>query len=749
LTIENCTVYNEGGFVESGGFTILRDTILYPNVSYQGGRIQAYPLGSRENASYIIENCHIIGKEDIAADNIFPTIILGSSPPNRSKIRNSTFLETPCLFSNCEILESIFTGNCNESEILQIGDNSTILNSTIVNINALGDALELLHGTANITNTTITGGRIGAKIGFTTTTASLNLLNSTLDSHVLGNNACHLRRSNFLNVDVVGESSNLGLPNISLSLYDKNNNNVFNGRTSDRGQYWYVPVLWNDSTKNLDVISTPHRLVIQKDNVTNTVEHIDMSRMQNITILFDDIPPILNISHPADGLVINSSVIEIQGSTDTDARVTLNNQLINNVNGVISQSWWLDEGNNTLVFRAQDPAGNIAEVVRNVTLKTIGPSIRISEPKDGAVTNQNPIVIKGFTNGTRAEIDGKPVLIEQDGSFSLNYSFSGEGQRTIFATAWDEVNNTGFARVRVEYDITPPSIDIVSPMDGSRTNLASTEVRGTITGASNATINGQDLQIGSGGAFSETIRLGEGLNEILIRARDIAGNTNAATCRVFLDTTIQLNITSPADGVQVNSSSIVITGRTDSDAVITIGDLSVKNLAGNFSQAVPLAEGLNKVTVSSVDLAGNRIEKTVRITVDTIPPVITVISPLENTVMVQNLEMRIRSEAGAVVTVDGVQVNGTGDLFTFTGILQKGANKFTITARDAAGNTNTTEKTLTYVPAKKAEPPVTTDNGLLWPMLAIVVVAVLAIIGYFYLRKKPDGTPPPPPENPV
>ena len=559
----------------------------------------------------------------------------------------------------------------------------------------------------------------------------------------------HIKSFNFLSVMVIGEKELKGLANVTLNIIESTGNSVFSDLTGEDGSVSFIPVLWKDIMKSSATESGYYKIIVQRANNTKVVNDINMSTPNNITIIIDDIPPTLNITWPFDGLMKNSSVLEIQGTTDSDARVTLNNQIINNANGIISQIWWLEEGNNTLVFKAQDPAGNIAEVVRNVTLKTVGPSIRISEPRDGTVTNQNPIIIRGTTNGTRAEIDGIPIQLEPDGSFAYNYSFSDESQQSIIAMAWDEVNNSGYARVRVEYDISPPSIDITSPSNGSRTNLNTVEIKGKITGASNATINGQNLQTDPEGAFSRTIQLVEGWNDIALEAKDIAGNRNAASVWVFLDTKILLNIMSPTDGILINTSIITIQGVTDSDAVITIGNLSVQNLAGNFSQAVQLAEGLNKVTVSSADLAGNRAEKTVRITVDTIPPGITILSPLESIVKVQNLELRFRSESGAFVTVNGVQVNGSGDMFIFTGLLKKGDNRYTITARDTAGNLNTTEKTMTYVPPKKPDPPVTTENGLLWPIMAVVVVVVLAIIGYLYLRKKPEKTPPPPPENPV
>jgi hypothetical protein len=750
LTIADCSIYFEGAGLISRGSAVLQNTSFYPNLTYLDGKISGIgSLVALAGSKLEIINCSFNGGIGNSTSPFEDSVVFQDDSIH-ALIRDSIFNQSFCLLRNCDVYNTTFTGKIDQELVTAAGIYNKVNNSTITNLHVQGTGLRVtMNKPLNITNSSITAGSNDIQFQSPNSALDLNIINSSFNSYDISGSINHINVFNFLSVKVIGEKEKKGIPNATLNISDSTGKRVMSDRTDADGFVSYIPMLWKDIMQSSVTESGYYALTVETASNQKSVNDIDMSTAKVVLIIIDDVPPQLTIAWPYDGLITNSSVLNVSGSTDTDARVTVNDQSVNNINGKITQTWWLEEGLNTLVFKAQDPAGNIAEVVRNVTLKTVGPSIRISEPKDGFVTNQNTINISGTTNGTRVEIEGTPVHLETDGSFAFNYSFHGEGQHSIIATAWDEVNNSGFARVRVEYDITPPSIEIISPLDGSRTNINSIEVKGKVIGASNATMNGQDIQIGSEGLFSRTIQLIEGWNEIVMQAQDIAGNTNATSVRVFLDTKIQLNITSPTDGILINTSTITIQGATDSDAVITIGNISVQNFAGNFSQAVQLTEGLNKVIVSSVDQAGNRIERTVRITVDTIPPGITILSPLESSVKLKDLELRLRSEPGAIVTVNGVQINGTGDLFIFTGSLQKGVNIFTITARDAAGNVNTTEKSLTYVPTKKAEPPVTTDNGLLWPILAIVVVAVLAIIGYFYLRKKPDGTPPPPPENPA
>ncbi|MEM2991119.1 MAG: hypothetical protein QXQ02_08060, partial [Halobacteria archaeon] len=381
------------------------------------------------------------------------------------------------------------------------------------------------------------------------------------------------------------------IENATIEIFNSLNKPAEVAKTDRSGKVSYLPIMWKQITTDLISTFTPHKIVAQWRNLTATVTGVNMSQNQFVRIVLDDVPPPLNITYPPEGLVTNSSLINIIGSTEPGARVTVNGEMINNIDGVINQTWWLSEGLNTLVIQARDAAGNVAEVIRNVTLDQTGPYVTITDPPDGLVTNKNPIDVRGRTNGTRLEVAGREVEISLNGTFSTTFTFPFEGQHSIMAVAWDDAGNAGMHRVRVEWDATPPAIEIESPENGSLTNNKNLEIKGKVRGASVATLNGVPLDLRRDGAFEHPVELMEGENIFLIEACDEAGNENSTTLIVYLDTKNFIEILEPEDGALLNRSSVLVSGRTEAGASVSINGIDAAVENGSFSLMVDLNEG--------------------------------------------------------------------------------------------------------------------------------------------------------------
>ncbi|MEM4730120.1 MAG: hypothetical protein QXH42_10240, partial [Thermoplasmata archaeon] len=347
------------------------------------------------------------------------------------------------------------------------------------------------------------------------------------------------------------------------------------------------------------------------------------------------------------------------------------------------------------------------------------------------------------------EVAGREVEIAPNGTFSTTFTFPFEGQHSIMAVAWDDAGNTGMHRVRVEWDATPPAIEIENPQNGSLTNDKNLEIKGKIIGASVATLNGVPLDLRRDGAFEHPVELMEGENVFLIEVRDAAGNENSTTLIVYLDTKNFIEIIEPEDGVLLNKSSVVVRGRTEAGASVSINGIDAAMENGSFSLALDLNEGANKITAVSLDRAGNRAEATIRVTLDTTPPPIIILAPVERVLKVANVELRVQSEPGATVSVNGETIGGTGGIFALSVILERGENRFLIEARDAAGNVNTTELMLSYLPPKPPSPAPSAKTDWLLPVVILLVIAA-AGAGYIILRlrKRRMGEGPGPPGPP-
>lgn len=128
-----------------------------------------------------------------------------------------------------------------------------------------------------------------------------------------------------------------------------------------------------------------------------------------------------------------------------------------------------------------------------------------------------------------------------------------------------------------------------------------------------------EIKIDDTSMFSVEILLPEGKNSIWATATDPAGNTSekSPTQTVIYDTKPPvLAIETPQDGASFTGTdkTINIEGKISEEAKITINDRLVKSEEdGTFSLRYTLSEGTNTLTVTAVDLAENKTEKTITV----------------------------------------------------------------------------------------------------------------------------------------
>lgn len=124
--------------------------------------------------------------------------------------------------------------------------------------------------------------------------------------------------------------------------------------------------------------------------------------------------------------------------------------------------------------------------------------------------------------------------------------------------------------------------------------------------------NGKDLgsvKTNETGSFEKEIRLSEGSNKFVTRAKNEKGteSENSETLEIILDTIPpEITITEPT-GTDFTEENIAIKGNVDEEAEVYINDkIALTDDQNNFSQSVTLTSGGNKITVRAVDKAGNQ-----------------------------------------------------------------------------------------------------------------------------------------------
>ena len=121
---------------------------------------------------------------------------------------------------------------------------------------------------------------------------------------------------------------------------------------------------------------------------------------KSTTFTVDTVPPALNISAPADGLITNNAALTVRGTTNDSTSspvtiaITLNGidqgTVSVGADGSFSKALTLAVGDNTIVITATDAAGKSTSVTRTVKLDTTRPVVKAANiapnPVDAGAT---------------------------------------------------------------------------------------------------------------------------------------------------------------------------------------------------------------------------------------------------------------------------------------------------------------------------------------------------------------------------
>jgi len=280
------------------------------------------------------------------------------------------------------------------------------------------------------------------------------------------------------------------------------------------------------------------------------------------------------------------------------------------------------------------------------------------------------------------------------------------------------------------HDIIAPVITISSPNEGDVFNDSVITVSGTVTDdveVSIVKVNNEVVTL-TGSNFSKELTLTEGNNQIEVYAEDLSGNNVTKTVNVIythIDTTKpSINIAYPSYNSTVATSSIEIKGSvTDSDSGVKYfkidGNTITLDANGAFAHSVTLNQGLNTFQLEASDNNDNIEQRDFKVNyeeaaTDSIPPVISVISPSDNeTVNTENINIMgsvFDDSLIAVFMINGreVALNNNNE-FNFELVLAEGSNEVKLYARDEYGNQVNKTINITFNPsASDTTPPVIT-----------------------------------------
>ncbi len=388
---------------------------------------------------------------------------------------------------------------------------------------------------------------------------------------------------------------------------------------------------------------------------------VGLSSSVTKTYTVDNSPPSVSIASPTSTYVHGTVTIEASAS-DSVSGIT---KVVFYIDGTevgtataspYSYSWdttSYSDGNHTVEVVAYNGAGLTSSTSKTYYVDNTPPSVSITAPTGTYINGNVTIQISASDNVKLVKvelyIDG--TLIKTFTSSPCTYTWDttsySDGNHTVKAVAYDEVNLTASASKTYTVDNTPPTITITNPTNNEwvkGTITISATATDSVSGVANMAIyikNVGWVQKSNSGSISyswDTTKVPDGSYVIYVYSTDEVGNNGSAQITINVDNTppTAAVLTYPANNTYTNETTITFTWEAASDSGSGIGYyiLVVYNGSGfkkefnttSTSQSVTLAgDGVYWWYVVAYDKVGNSEKSSVfDFTLDTVPPSVSV-----------------------------------------------------------------------------------------------------------------------------
>jgi predicted transcriptional regulator len=355
----------------------------------------------------------------------------------------------------------------------------------------------------------------------------------------------------------------------------------------------------------------------------------------NVTdVRVDLTPPIIVISSPAGAtrgpVHTRESLLVVEGELEeAEAIIYISREDVVHVTGEFSYPWNLLTGTNLLHIVATDRAGNVAVLDLVAVLDTTPPVIALTGPADGSSTNDPRVVVEGTVDEPLARgrilVNGEETEVV-DGTFASFLLLDADGRWPITIMAEDLAGNLAIETLNVTMDTLPPSLDIISPMDGLHTSQVLLLVTGVTPDGATVLVDGR-LATLSGDSFHSEVSLVQGLNYISIDVGDAAGNGISTVVAVVLDTIspwlVIDNVTK--DVLRTGTRTLDLTGTTEPGVHLSLFIDGVEEPGavypdGSFIHTLAVRAKRTPVTVRVTDIAGNERMHEIVVVLDEVAP---------------------------------------------------------------------------------------------------------------------------------
>jgi hypothetical protein len=204
-----------------------------------------------------------------------------------------------------------------------------------------------------------------------------------------------------------------------------------------------------------------------------------------------------------------------------------------------------------------------------------------------------------------------------------------EGTNMLEVSAMDSAGNEAVTSLGLVLDTSPPQAVVrllingqwIDPTQGAVDSRAKTvDLEVSLVEACSVNINVKGTLSLPAGINKVSLELVEGLNDIRLELRDLAGNrASPMAFQVLVDTQRPLLDLERADQVRTRDADFLVRGTTEAGCQVLIAGVPVGLLSDNsFSGIVHLTEGSNVIEVVSVDPAGNSQERNLEVELEAV-----------------------------------------------------------------------------------------------------------------------------------
>ena len=485
------------------------------------------------------------------------------------------------------------------------------------------------------------------------------------------------------------------------------------------------------------------------------------STASNLTFYIDTTPPSAAVLSPANGSILNTGDVTVEALACDEVNVSSYTLTVDGSAVPASASAYnstcllvtanvtgLGDGWHNATITVVDGTGASASDTSVFLVDTTAPSITVVSPVNGSIVGSSDVsftvnvsdALSGVnTSSLTVTVDGSPAtpagltVNVSDGvavfSFQLNLT---SGWHTVAVNVSDNAGNTGSASVVVGVDLSAPVVTGVAPANGSLLGAAEAQPATLLVNASDDLALGYavfivdgsvagNVSFGGAATGSASIQYNftvGGTHNVTVYVYDMYGRNGSASWSFYVDLSAPVLVsTAPINGTIVGSPSFTVNVIVADDYALNASGFNVlvdgspyanytvvelNSTTVNVSISLSgLGDGWHNVSVEAYDVAGNAARFNLVYGVDTVPPSITVVEPVNGSVTAGAVSVNATivdgfsgvNASSIEVLVDGEPVNYSltpvaGGYIVYVGglSLADGAHNVTVSACDAVGN---------------------------------------------------------------